>query len=87
VSHLSDTNPEAARFLLQAQRERSPADRLRQVGALNALARRVAEASIRCEHPKWPDWDVRAEMARRLLGPELARDVMAEIARRGLPSR
>jgi hypothetical protein len=82
VTHASDTSPDAARYLLEAQRKRTPAERLRMVGELNALARRVAEAAIRCEHPAWSDLDVKAEMARRLLGPELAREVMAEIARR-----
>jgi hypothetical protein len=78
----SDTSPDAQRFLLDALRTRPPAERLEMVDRLIGLARQAAEAAYRRDHPGCSELEVRADIARRLLGPELAEKVMAEITRR-----
>lgn len=55
----------------------SPAEKLRRVADLNAAVRQLAEARIRAEHPAWSDAEVRLELARLWLPPELF-----EVARR-----
>jgi hypothetical protein len=62
-----DTSPEAARIQANAQRLLSPDDRLRIAIEMSEIARELARARLRAEHPQWDEQRVSAEMLRGLI--------------------
>jgi hypothetical protein len=68
-----DTSAEARERQLDAYRAMRPEDRLRLADEMSTEIRSLARAGIRARHPELAsDEDVGAELARILLGPELA---------------
>ena len=77
MAPVNDTHPDVERLQLEGWRRMSPAEKLLRVADLNAAVRQLAEARIRAEHPDFSDEDVKLELARLWLPPELY-----EVARR-----
>lgn len=72
-----DTSADAYRRQINAFRSMSPADRLRLADAMSTEIRSIAESGIRHRHPDWTPQEVAEELARILIGKEVA----------GLPQR
>jgi hypothetical protein len=54
--------------LVNALREKTPADRIQMIGAANRTARVLAAAGIRYRHPDWTEEQVNVEVIRRVCG-------------------
>ena len=54
--------------LINALRDKSPAERIQIIGAANRTARLLAAAGIRYQHPNWTEEQFRAEVIRRVCG-------------------
>ena len=54
--------------LVNALRDKSPAERIQMIGAANRTARLLAAAGVRYQHPDWPEEQVNAEVIRRVCG-------------------
>lgn len=71
MTSISDTHPDVERLQLEGWRRMSPAEKLQRVADLNAAVRQLAEARIRAEHPEYSETEVKLELARLWLPPEL----------------
>jgi len=60
----SDTTPEAQAIQLRIQRAMSGEQRLLLALEMSLLARDLAKARIRQEHPEWPETEVTREILR-----------------------
>ena len=69
---MNDTAPAIAALVLDGYRKMTPNERLRRMSALTVDLRRLIVADIRRRHPNATDDEVRAELGRRWLPPELA---------------
>ena len=67
----ADTTPEAAWVQMQVYRRMSMKDRLKQGFGMFSFARRVCAAGVRKQHPEFTEEQVKYEVIRRTLGPEL----------------
>jgi hypothetical protein len=54
--------------LVNALREKTPADRIQMIGAASRTARLLAAAGIRYRHPDWTEEQVNVEVIRRVCG-------------------
>ena len=54
--------------LVDALRDKTPAERIQMIGAANRTARLLAAAGIRYQHPDWTDEQVHVEVIRRVCG-------------------
>jgi len=70
---MNDTAPAVAALVLEGYRKMTPGERLRRMSALTVDLRRLIVADVRRRHPDATDDQVRAELARRWLPPELAK--------------
>lgn len=68
-----DTPPEMERRWIEGLRRRTPAERFRRVGELNATLQRLAEADTRRRHPDASDYEIRLRVASRRIPAELMR--------------
>lgn len=71
----ADTDPQALEVFLRLQRERSAADKLADVFALNDLVRGMIEADLRRQYPEASDREIFLRCAVRYLGRETVRKV------------
>lgn len=67
---LSDTSPDAARFLNEAYRRMSPTEKLQRVASLNRMLVKLAAARIRAQYGDIPDEEMRLRLAALRLGRE-----------------
>jgi len=70
---MNDTAPAVAALVLEGYRKMTPGERLRRMSALTVDLRRLVVADVRRRHPNATKDEVRAELARRWLPPELAK--------------
>ena len=61
---ITDTSPEAQAVQLRVQRAMSGEQRLLLALEMSLLARDLAKARIRREHPEWPETEVTRELLR-----------------------
>jgi hypothetical protein len=54
--------------LVNALREKTPADRIQMIGAANRTARLLAAAGVRYQHPDWTEEQIDVEVIRRVCG-------------------
>jgi hypothetical protein len=54
--------------LVDALRDKSPAERIQMIGVANRTARLLAAAGIRYQHPDWTEEQVNIEVIRRVCG-------------------
>ena len=54
--------------LVNALRNKSPAERIQMIGAANRTARLLAAAGVRYQHPEWSEEQVNIEVIRRVCG-------------------
>ncbi len=54
--------------LVNALRDKSPAERIQMIGAANRMARVLAAAGIRYQHPDWTEKQIHVEVIRRVCG-------------------
>ena len=54
--------------LVDALRDKTPAERIQMIGAANRTARLLASAGVRFQHPDWTEEQVQAEVIRRVCG-------------------
>jgi hypothetical protein len=54
--------------LIRALRDKSAAERLQMIGAVNRTARLLAAAGIRYQHPDWTEEQINAEVKKRVCG-------------------
>ena len=69
---MRDTSETAQARYYQLLRAQTPVDRLTTAAGLSSAVRQLAEAAIRTDDPKASDSVVRARLARRLYGREVA---------------
>jgi hypothetical protein len=69
---MRDTSVTAQARYYQLLRAQTPLDRLTTAAGLSSAVRQLAEAAIRTDDPKASDSVVRARLARRLYGREVA---------------
>ena len=69
-TYLSDTSPEAARFLNEAFRTMSPTQKLQRVASLNRTLVQLAAARIRAQYGAIPEEEMRLRLAALRLGRE-----------------
>ena len=69
---------------VKVYRDMTPQKRLDIVCSLNQTMRELALGNIRRVHPDWTLADVRRELRRRILSPELFAQVEQSRAKRGL---
>jgi hypothetical protein len=74
MSGVSDTSPEARRFLIEGYRRMSPADKLARVVSLNVALEQLQRARITARYGDIPE----REMRLRLGALRLGRDTMVE---------
>lgn len=72
---MRDTSPGAEKRYFELLAAAGPQKRLELAVRLSAAVRQVAVAGIRATHPSYTDAQVRAELAARLYGSEVARQV------------
>jgi len=70
---MNDTAPAVVALVLEGYRKMTPGERLRRMSALTVDLRRLIVADVRRRHPNATEDEVRAELARRWLPPELAK--------------
>ena len=70
---MNDTAPAVAALVLEGYRKMTPGERLRRMSALTVDLRRLIVADVRRRHLNATEDEVRAELARRWLPPELAK--------------
>jgi hypothetical protein len=75
---MNDTAPAIAALVLDGYRKMTPSERLRRMSALTADLRRLVIADVRRRNPNATDDEVRAELARRWLPPDLAMRLLAD---------
>ena len=68
-----DTPAAMERRWIEGLRLRTPAERIRRVGELNAMLQRLAEAETRLRHPDASDYEIRLRVASRRIPAELMR--------------
>ena len=73
--HLSDTSPDAQRFLVEGYRRMSPTEKLRRVESMNRTLAQLQRARIRQQYGDIPE----EEMRMRLGALRLGRDLMIRI--------
>jgi hypothetical protein len=73
---VNDTSPAVTALVLEGYRKMTPAERLSRMNALTVDLRRLIVADVKRRRPNATDADVRAELARRWLPPELAERVL-----------
>jgi hypothetical protein len=76
-----DTTPAARRFYYERLAAMSPSDRLAMMFSQSRMVRRLAETSIKREHPDATPEELRARLAVRLYGREIAERVLGEVPR------
>jgi hypothetical protein len=69
---LADTTPRALERYIQLLREQAPHARLEQAAALTRTVRALAIAGIKQRYPAATDQEIRARLAARLYGREVA---------------
>ena len=73
----SPDTPEAVdRFHMDLLRQQSPLQRLQSVGALNRLARQLAESGMRARHPSATEEEIRWRVASQWIAPEQLRRIL-----------
>ncbi len=74
---MGDTTPEAAEVQMEVLRRMTGEQRLKLAFEMSELARRLALARLRAEHPDWTDWELKRELLRYAFGdhpwPEILR--------------
>lgn len=78
MARMNDTAPVVAALVLDGYRRMTGAVRLRRMDALTVDLRRLVVADLKRRNPGASEGAVRAELARRLLPPDLARRVIDE---------
>jgi hypothetical protein len=79
-----DTAPAVERWLIDAYRRMSPAEKIARVQALNRLTVELALADIRRRHPDADESEVLLRLACRRHGPDLIRRAFGwDVAREG----
>ena len=73
---MNDTAPAIAALVLDGYRKMTPSERLQRASALTLDLRRLIIAEVRRRDPNATDDEVRRELARRCLPPELAARVI-----------
>lgn len=69
-NYLTDTSPDAARFLNEAYRKMSPTQKLQRVASLNRTLVQLAKARIRAQYGEIPAEEMRLRLASLRLGRE-----------------
>ena len=69
---MRDTSPAAEKRYFELLSAKSPLERLEATIQLSVGVRKLAEAGIRAQHPMLSEDEVRARLAERLYGPEVA---------------
>lgn len=67
---ISDTSPEAREIQLQIHRSMSGAQKIVIALEMSELARELAKAGMRREHPEWEEWKVSLEWFRIVFSPD-----------------
>jgi hypothetical protein len=67
----ADTTPEAAWVQMQIYRRMPMKDRLKQAFDMFSFMQQVCAAGVRVQHPEYTEEQVKHEVIRRNLGPEL----------------
>ena len=70
---MNDTPPEIEARWLEGLRKRTPAERFRRVGELNAMLQQLAEAETRRRHPDANEREIKLRVASRRIPAELMR--------------
>jgi hypothetical protein len=70
-----DTTPDAEKRYFELLAAAGPQKRLQMAARLSMSVRELARAGIRAAHPAFSEHQVRAALAARLYGPEIARRV------------
>ena len=78
-------DPRTEWLRVKIYRGMTPQKRLDIVCSLNQTMRELAMGNIRHAHPDWTQAEVRRELRRRMLSPELFAKVEQSRAQRGLP--
>jgi hypothetical protein len=75
---MNDTAPAIAALVLDGYRKMTAVERVRRMSALTVDLRRLIVADVKRRNPNASESDVRAELARRWLPPELAKKLIDE---------
>ena len=67
-----DTSPQARKFYFEKLAKLSPAQRMEAMARMSRLARQMAEAGLRREHPNVAPMELKLQLAVRLYGREVA---------------
>lgn len=67
---LTDTSPEAERFLIEGYRRMSPSDKLERVFSLNRMIEQLQRARITADYGEMPEREMRLRLASLRLGRE-----------------
>lgn len=70
MSGVSDTSPEARRFLVEGYRRMSPADKLARVVSLNVALEQLQRARITAQYGEIPEREMRLRLGALRLGRE-----------------
>lgn len=73
---LPDTHPKMEALQIQLWRQASPTRKMHMLAELNAAARLVAMAGLRAQYPQATETELRSRLAIRLLGEDLAKEVI-----------
>ncbi len=71
-----DTSPEVERYLIDAYRRMTPADKIARVRALNQLTLNLALGNIREHHPDADERELLLRLAVRRYGADFAREYL-----------
>lgn len=67
---MKDTTPEAAAMQAEIQRRMTGVERLKLAFEMSDLAKKLAAARLRKEHPDWTEAEVKRELLRYAFGSE-----------------
>jgi hypothetical protein len=67
---LTDTSPEAERFLIEGYRRMSPSDKLERVFSLNRMIEQLQRARLTADYGEMPEREMRLRLASLRLGRE-----------------
>jgi hypothetical protein len=65
---VSDTSPDTRAIQDDIYRRMTGEERLRRAMEMSDVARELALARVRSEHPEWPEWEFKRELLRSAFG-------------------
>jgi hypothetical protein len=77
---VQDTSRETARRYYELLRQRSPAQRAVILSGLNASVRQLAEMAVRASDPLASEHEVKARVAARMFGSEVAARLFPDVS-------